>query len=140
MGAIGVVTAKPNSSGLLSNIGIEVTTNKLEGTSVTNYFEECSKEINEEMKAYLDEVLVYYKDAISEHCGIDSNRLDDVSQGQNFSGSYAIKNGLIDKIGGMEQALEYIKSQIAVSETTYLFYPQNKIPLFIKKIFNIHQV
>lgn len=140
LGAIGVVTARPNFSELFSNIGVEVTTDKLENTAVANYFEECSEETNEEMKTYLDEVLIYYKDAINEHCGIDNDWLDNISQGQTFSGKYAINNGLIDKIGGIEQALEYIKSQFSGSEVTYLHYPENKIPFFIKKIYNIREV
>lgn len=60
-----------------------------------------------------------------------------ISDGCSFSGSYAWKYGLIDRIGGIEQALEYIRTQLGEVPVKYEYYPENKIPLLYKKLFHI---
>ena len=78
-----------------------------------------------------------FSDIDEKHQKIFKETLELISDGCSFSGNYAWKHGLIDQIGGIEQALEFIRTQLGEASIEYEYYPENKIPLLYKKIFRI---
>lgn len=138
IGAVGAVTAKPYILEAMEKAGIQVTTEKLGNTDVINFFEEYSETTKAGMERWLDGVLLHFLDAIKEHCKADEETLNIVSSGCSFSGNYAWKHGLIDQLGGIEQALEYIHNQLGEKTVKYWYYPENKISLLYKKLLRIN--
>lgn len=137
IGAVGAAMTRPYILEALEKIGIQVTTEKLENTEVISFFEEYGEAANKGSKKWISEIMSYFLEAITEHCEIDKETLELISDGCSFSGNYAWKHGLIDQIGGIEQALEFIRTQLGEASIEYEYYPENKIPLLYKKIFRI---
>lgn len=137
IGAVGAVTARPYILEALEKVGIQVTTEKLEDTDVINFFEEYGEEAQIGTERWLSEILSFFLEAIREHCKVDEKTLEIISSGCSFSGIYAWKHGLIDQVGGIEQALEYIRTQLGEIPVKYEYYPENKVPLFYKKLLHI---
>ena len=137
IGAVGAAMTRPYILEALEKIGLQVTTEKLENTEVINFFEEYSEEAKRGTEKWISEIMNHFLEAIREHCDLDKKTLEIISDGCSFSGSYAWKHGLIDQIGGIEQALEYIRTQLGEVPVKYEYYPENKIPLLYKKLFHI---
>ena len=49
--------------------------------------------------------------------------VDAIAQGRVWSGTEAIKNGLVDKIGGLDDALDYAASVAKIKEYQTMTYP-----------------
>lgn len=137
IGAAGAVTTRPYILEAMEKAGIQIATEKLDNTDVINFFEEYSETTKAGMERWLDEILSYFLDAIKTHCKPDEETLNIVSSGCSFSGDYAWKHGLIDQIGGIEKALEYIHAQLGETSVKYWYYPENKVSFFYKKFLHI---
>lgn len=138
IGAVGAVTTKPYILEAMEKAGIQVTTEKLRDADVINFFEEYSETTKAGMQKWLGGILTLFLDAIKAHCNIDEETLNIVSSGCSISGNYAWKHGLVDQLGGIDQALEYIYDQLGGTSVEYWYYPENKIPVLYKKLFHIN--
>lgn len=137
IGAVGAVTTKPCILEAMEKAGIQVTTEKLGENDVINFFEEYNETTKEGMEKWLNGILSHFMDAIKAHCKADEGTLKTVSSGCSFSGNYAWKHGLVDQIGGIDQALEHIQIQLGEESVKYWYYPENRVPLLYKKLFHI---
>ena len=64
---------------------------------------------------------------------LSKSRARELAQGQIFTGEQAIKVGLIDEIGGLEDALKYAKEKTKIKDTpTIISIPQNPMKNFFK--------
>jgi protease-4 len=53
-------------------------------------------------------------------------QVDAIAQGRVWAGSDALKLGLVDKIGGLDEALAYASQLVKVKEFSTVEYPQYK--------------
>lgn len=108
-GSIGVFGIIPNFQGLFNNkLGItfdNVMTNK------NSDFIDVSKPMSEFQHQKLDEVIIkIYEDFVSLVAvtrGMDPVKVDEIARGRVWSGSDAKDLGLVDELGGLEDAIAY---------------------------------
>ena len=138
IGAVGAVTTRPYFLDAMEKVGISVMTEKLENTETINFFEEYSESTKVRMEKWLDEILLHFVDAVKTHCKLDEETLNIISSGCSFSGKYAWKQGLVDQLGGIDQALNYIQTKLGDIAVEYWYYPENKVPMLYKKLFGLN--
>jgi protease-4 len=127
-GSIGVFGLLPNFTGLSSKMGInseQVSTNtNASDYSIFNPLSDSYKFIAQEgvervYNTFISRVAVGRKMSISQ--------VDSIAQGRVWSGDEAQKIGLVDKLGGLDAALEYAASLVKIKE-----YKTQNFPIYEK--------
>lgn len=113
-GSIGVLMEAPQVTGLADKIGIKINSYKsspLKGSP--SPFENPSKEVNQVIQESISDSFEYFASLVKERRKgkIAKNYQKIVFDGRVFTGRQALKAGLVDKIGGMEDALQYLKTK-----------------------------
>jgi protease-4 len=126
-GSIGVFGILPNLTKLTTNIGINAeqvqTNDNAAGYSVF-------KPLDEKYRAFAQEGVerIYntFVTRVAAGRKMTFAQVDAIGQGRVWSGSDAIKNGLVDKIGGMNDALAYAADLVKIKTYRTRNYPEYK--------------
>ncbi len=127
-GSIGVLGGKPVINGLLQKVGI--TTWTLERGEMAGMFdltapfsptqrERVLKLMNQIYGTFLDRVLTTRKDKLTKP-------IDEIAGGRVYSGQRALALGLVDKIGGMTEAVYQAAEQAGVKNYEIRIVPKPK--------------
>ena len=126
-GSIGVIIQHVAYRELLEKIGVRTTTIK------TGKFKDTlspTRELTEEEKKYLEttikEAYEQFLKAILKHRKIKERRLRRVADGRVFTGKRAKELGLVDELGGLEDAIEKAKELASVPTAREFFVPEDK--------------
>ncbi|NNK82418.1 MAG: signal peptide peptidase SppA, partial [Flavobacteriaceae bacterium] len=129
-GSIGVFGTLPNVNELADNIGInaeQVTTNK---NAVTySIFEPMNADQRFFIKEGINDVYELFTNRVAEGRGMKQDEVKAIAEGRVWTGVSAVENGLVDEIGGLDDALEYAAS-IAEIET----YKIKEFPVFERNL------
>jgi protease-4 len=105
-GTIGVIMELPNVSGLMDKIGIETQVIKSgKHKDIASVFKTLSPEEKKILQAVLDDVHDQFIKAVSDSRGMKFEEIKKLSDGRIFTGRMAKKIGLIDELGGLEDAI-----------------------------------
>ncbi|RZN63462.1 S49 family peptidase [Methanonatronarchaeum sp. AMET6-2] len=117
VGSIGTLSVRPDFSELLKKIGIEM---DVESKGRYKEFGMPFTEPTEEEKEVREKVLNNINNMFKEHVQDNRNIKDDgdVFEGKVYLGDEALEVGLIDEIGGREEAIEACKKEIGKEELT----------------------
>lgn len=123
-GSIGIFGMFPNIEGLTKKIGLTFNTVK------TNKFADFG-DINRPMtsdektmiQAYVERGYDLFLTRCSEGRNIPKEKLDSIAQGRVWTGTQALNLGLVDKIGGMEDAINDIVNDLEITGYTVVEYP-----------------
>lgn len=124
-GSIGVVTGKLALKGFLSKIGI--TTDVISRGEVSGSLSPIEPLTEKEREAWLrvsKEIYAQFTTKASQGRKMDPAKLETVAQGKLFSGRMAAQNGLVDKVGTLEDAIAEAKSMAGLK-------PDEKVDLLI---------
>ncbi|MBX2851790.1 MAG: S49 family peptidase [Phycisphaeraceae bacterium] len=120
VGSIGVVAGKLNLKGLYDLVGISVHTrsrgpNASLLSSVDNFTEAETKKLTASME------LVYqqFRDRVATGRGARLKDLDAVDEGMLFTGTQAVKSGMADALGGVEDAISLVAKKAELEEGDY---------------------
>lgn len=105
-GSIGVLAAFPNIRGMTHKIGInaeQVTTH--ENAMGYSVFEPLSKGFEKSTQSAIEKIYYTFKSRVAEGRSIDMNTVEDIAQGRVWSGKDALEVGLIDALGGLNEAI-----------------------------------
>lgn len=111
-GSIGVIFQVPEFSKLMDNIGVsvnEVKSSPLKGGP--SPFEPMSDEMRQSIEFMLDDAFDWFKGLVQERRKYTPEQLAAVADGRVYSGRQAIGNGLIDELGGEDEAIEWLESE-----------------------------
>jgi len=126
-GSIGVFGTIPNFSGLVNDIGInaeQVSTNKQSlGYSI---YEPMSKEFYEERKEGVERVYTTFLQRVADGRNMTMDEADAIAQGRVWTGKEALEIGLIDELGGLENALEGAAELAGLVDYRTTDYPRYK--------------
>lgn len=126
-GSIGVFGTIPNINELAANIGInaeQVGTNK---NSVDySLFEPMSDEFRAYVKEGIETTYRTFLSKVSEGRNITISQADSIAQGRVWSGTEAKKLGLVDELGGLEDAIEAAALLADVDSYSVKKYPKYK--------------
>ena len=126
-GSIGVFGTIPNINELAANIGInaeQVGTNK---NSVDySFFEPMSDEFRAFVKEGIETTYQTFLSKVSEGRNITIARADSLAQGRVWSGAEAKELGLVDELGGLEDAIEAAAVLANLDSYSIRKYPKYK--------------
>lgn len=126
-GSIGIFGMFPNVEGLTKKIGFTfdgVKTNKFSD------FGDVTRPMNEEEKAILQEYINRGYDLFLTRCsegrGIPKDSIDKIAQGRVWTGNQALEIGLVDALGGIEQAITDAATLASLNDYEIREYPIQK--------------
>ena len=126
-GSIGVFGMVPNISEFADRIGInaeQVGTNKRS----LNYslFEPMSDDFYRVTKEGIEEVYTTFVTKVAAGRNMTFEEVDEIAQGRVWTGKQALENGLVDELGGLEDAIDLAASLAEIDEYRIRSYPDYK--------------
>jgi protease IV len=123
-GSIGVFGAIPNMSGLAGNMGInaeQVATNKGANYSA---FEPLSTEFHDYIKGSIDEIYQTFIGHVAIGRNMTTAAVDSIGQGRVWTGKEAKEIGLVDELGGLNDAIAYTAKLVKLEKYKLTVYPR----------------
>jgi protease-4 len=123
-GSIGVFGAIPNMSGLAGNMGInaeQVATNKGANYSV---FEPLTPEFHDYIKGSIDEIYQTFIGHVAIGRNMTTAAVDSIGQGRVWTGKEAKEIGLVDELGGLNDAIAYTAKLVKLEKYKLTVYPR----------------
>ena len=106
-GSIGVFAAFPNIKGLADRIGVnaeQVNSNK--NSMGYSLFEPLSEGFKNSTRSAIKKIYSTFKSRVAEGRSIEMEKVESLSQGRVWSGKDALHIGLVDTLGGLQDAIE----------------------------------
>src|SRR5205085_4145641 len=116
-GSIGVVSGKLVTSGAWKKIGVTFKSYKRgENAGMLSSDEPFSKTERERMQGYMDEIYNVFKGHVVAIRGKKlAKPIDELAGGRVYTGKQALELGLVDRIGTLEDAIQYVAKEAKVS-------------------------
>ncbi|OGW54167.1 MAG: multidrug transporter [Nitrospirae bacterium RBG_13_43_8] len=106
-GSIGVIMEIPNISGLMDKLGIKTEVVKSgRHKDIASIFRGIGKEEREILQGVLDNVHGQFIKAVAEGRNMLPSDVEKIADGRVFTGEQALKEGLIDELGDLEDAVQ----------------------------------
>ncbi|MCH1517997.1 MAG: signal peptide peptidase SppA [Flavobacteriaceae bacterium] len=124
-GSIGVFATLPNAKKFTESIGINaqhVLTHK--NALGFSLFESPSTEFRASIKEGIEHVYDTFKARVAEGRNMSLEEVEEIAQGRVWTGKQALENGLVDGLGGFEQALEAAARLAELEEYNLISYPK----------------
>ncbi len=126
-GSIGVFGMVPNMSEFADRIGInaeQVGTNKRS----MNYslFEPMTDDFYNVTKEGVERVYTSFVSKVAEGRSMTFEQVDSIAQGRVWTGKQALENGLVDQLGGLEDAISAAADLVDIQEYRIRSYPDYK--------------
>ncbi len=124
-GSIGVFGILPNLTTLSNNIGIHTekvsTHSNASGYSLFMPLEDNTRAIIQES---VEDVYTTFVNRVAEGREMTFEEVDAIAQGRVWAGTEAVKNGLVDEIGGLKDAIEYAAKMVKSEKYKTVSYPE----------------
>ena len=127
-GSIGVFSIVPDFSSFMKNkLGITfdrvVTSKYADAPSVTRPMNEFEKNM---IQSQVDRIYLDFKQRVSKGRNLSMEFVDSIAQGRVWTGNRALELGLVDKIGGLEDAITATVKLAGLKEYRVKSYPEPK--------------
>lgn len=110
-GSIGVILVRPQISGLMDKIGVDVKVNKSGANKdMGSPFRPVTPAEEQMLQALTDALGRRFVDLVRRHRGLDGERLEAVADARVFLADEALAAGLIDRIGYLQDAVDATKA------------------------------
>jgi len=123
-GSIGVFGIIPNASGLAKNIGLnseQVGTNK--NANAYSLFKPLSKNFRNELTEYIEDFYVNFVNKVAKGRHKSFEAIDSIAQGRVWTGTQAVENGLVDKLGNLDDAVKVAAKLADITDYKRVNYP-----------------
>ena len=123
-GSIGVFAILPNVYQLTENIGINADQVQTH-TNAAGYsaFEPLSDNFRTYVKKNIRKIYRTFKERVAAGRNLSLEKVENLAQGRVWSGKEALANGLVDALGGLEEAIAAAASQANLEEYNRIAYP-----------------
>lgn len=126
-GSIGVFGTIPNMSGLADNIGINSEQVGTNAKSIDySLFEPMSEDFRTVFTESVEEAYQIFLERVSAGRDLSISEVDSLAQGRVWSGADAKENGLIDELGGLEDAITAASELAELKTYSLKKYPKYK--------------
>lgn len=125
-GSIGVFGALPNAYELSKKMGInaeQVSTNKSASYSL---FEPMDKKFYDVTKEGVEQIYKTFVNRVATGRKMTFEKVDAIAQGRVWSGKEALENGLVDKLGGLQDAINIAVQYAEVKDYRIRNFPNYK--------------
>ena len=129
-GSIGVFGMLPNGKDLADNMGInaeQVVTNK--NAVSYSFFEPLNDEQRRFIKEGILDIYDLFSTRVAEGRNLTREQVETIAQGRVWTGTDAVKNGLVDELGGLDLALQYAAEAADIQD-----YKIKEFPVFEKNL------
>lgn len=129
-GSIGVFGMLPNAKELAEKVGVHAQHVKTNENAIAySIFEGLTDTQEEFIQESIIETYDLFKTRVSEGRNLSMDEVEEIAQGRVWTGTQALENGLVDELGGLEDALTYAADQAEVEDYQIKEYPIFKIDL-----------
>ena len=129
-GSIGVILAIPNFSGTLDKLGITTDTISTNPSSqFLNVMQPFSNNEEERLRKISGDIYKRFVSKVAESRGKTYEETRALAKGRVWTGLDAKENGLVDVLGGLEEAIKIAKRRIGVPEDKLIYvqtFPRKK--------------
>lgn len=116
-GSIGVIVQTAQVTDLAKMIGVKFHTFKSAPLKANpSPFEEVAPGAEKAMKAVVMSFYNYFVDVVTERRQMDRAKVLVLADGRIYSGLQALDNGLIDQIGGVDEAVEWLQTEKEINK------------------------
>jgi protease-4 len=134
-GSIGVIMSFPNYEGLMDKVGVAsvvVKSGRFKDIgSASRPFTAAERAL---MQSLIDDVHAQFVEAVSLGREMPGDKVREIADGRIFSGRQALDVGLIDELGGFQDALAYTSKLVGLGEDPTLIYPEVEQPGLLERI------
>ena len=119
-GSIGVFGMIPTFQRSLATLGVAT-----DGVATTPWVgalrldREMTDSTKQLVQMLVENVYDDFVSRVSEHRGLDKQTVDSIGQGQVWTGTDALENGLVDQLGGLDDAVAVAAGLVGLDEGTY---------------------
>ena len=124
-GSIGVFAILPNFHQLSENIGINADQVRTH-TNAAGYspFEPLSDDFRAYVQKNIRKIYSTFKQRVAAGRNLSLEKVESLAQGRVWSGKEALANGLVDALGGLDEAIAAAASQANLKEYNCIAYPR----------------
>ncbi len=134
-GSIGVIMAYTNFRAVLDKIGmVPVVIKSGPFKDMGSPTKEMSKEEKEVLQAFVDQAHRQFVTAIAEGRNMDIERVKSLADGRIYTGEEAVKQGLVDRLGNFEDAIEWAGQLGGIQGSVSTVYKKKEKFSFLKFI------
>ena len=118
-GSIGVIFFRPQVYGLMGKIGLDVAVNKSgKNKDMGSPFRQSTAEEEKILQRLTDQLAKQFLEKVAQHRKLDSSTLSEISTARIYLADEALKLGLVDKIGYLDDAIAEAKKLAELSENS----------------------
>jgi protease-4 len=126
-GSIGVFGMVPYTGDMMKDmLGITFDRASSNSHSILSTNRRITEEEMLVIQKSVDEIYDDFKARVAEGRGMSKAQVEVIARGRVWTGEDAVKIGLVDKIGGMRDAIDYAAEQAGVKKAKVLYYPKVK--------------
>jgi len=127
MGSIGVIASFVQYYDLMGEIGVNVTVIKSgETKDMGSPYRPMTEEEQELMQDMIDKIYLDFVGDVAENRGLSQDFVENISSGQVYLGSEALTLGLIDAVGGFDEAVSVAKNLGGLSGEPRIVRPERQ--------------
>lgn len=126
-GSIGVFGVIPYTGAMLeNNFGLTFDRVQTHSHSILSLNRKLTPEEFNLVQKEVDDIYQQFKQRVSDGRGLTKKQVEVVARGRVWTGSDALKIGLVDKIGGLNDALAYAIKEAKIKDAVVRYYPKVK--------------
>jgi protease-4 len=130
-GSIGVVMEFSNVEELLKKIGLRSYVIKSgKHKDIGSPLREMTPNEKSILQGVIDSVHSQFVRAVAESRNIEESKVREIADGRIFSGEQAKELGLVDRLGGLQDAIEIAAEMVGIKGTPTVIYPRRKLSLY----------
>ena len=124
-GSIGVFATVPNIKGFSEDIGINASHVKTHDNALGySVFKAPERRFRATIKEGIEHVYDTFKQRVASGRNMTVEEVEAIAQGRVWTGEQALQNGLVDGLGGMDQAIEAAARLAELEEYNLISYPK----------------
>ena len=123
-GSIGVFATLLNANGLMKNLGINAQTVETHKNALGySPFQPLSKAFEKQTLLGIENIYTIFKKRVIDGRGLSPEAVENIAQGRVWTGKQAVKNGLVDYLGGLDDALAAAAKAANLENYNKMEYP-----------------
>jgi protease IV len=130
-GSIGVVMQFSNFEELLKKIGVKgVVLKSGEHKDIGSPLREMTAEEKKIMQEVLDDVHRQFIEAVAAGRNLDRAKVVPIADGRIFTGAQAKKLGLVDRMGNLQDTIDFVAQEVKIEGKPNVLYPRKRVSIW----------
>lgn len=124
-GSIGVFATLPNVKGFLDDIGIQAQSVETHPNAIGySPFQTLNKSYEQQMISGIENIYDIFKERVIQGRELSPEAVENLAQGRVWSGKQALKLGLIDDLGDLQDAITLAANGLDIEDYNVIEYPK----------------